>query len=209
MPERQRSDPQIVVGMIWECGPRGPDQQVCEHIVQSLAPRVRISPATLDNKPNLIADCGRVAKALLDDGCRKVVIVWDLISWKVPGRPICLGRDRDEIFRSLRDADVPLNAVHLVCIIRELEAWLLADGRALSSVLSTLAHRTQIADVRRPWREPNPKKRLNRIFQQHSGCSYVDRIHALAIFQAMPDFQKVRRCDTFRRFVEKATGTTV
>jgi hypothetical protein len=96
--------------------------------------------------------------------------------------------------------------VYLVCIEEELEAWLLADGRALSAVVSTPAHPVIIQDAKNPERMQNPKKRLTRIFREHLRRPYNDRIHAEKIVNALPDLNRIKRCATFVRFAVKATG---
>jgi hypothetical protein len=68
----------VKIGFIFECGPQGADQQVCEYLAGQLLPGVEWVSRTLDNKANLLQDAGRVAAALLADGCERVLIVWDL-----------------------------------------------------------------------------------------------------------------------------------
>ena len=102
-------------------------------------------------------------------------------------------------------AGVDALQVSLVCIEEELEAWLIADGRALSSVLSRPAHPVQVRDTKKPEKTRKPKTHLIRVFQQN-GHSYVDRIHAKKIVEALPDLTRLRRCETFVRFAVKVTG---
>src|SRR5690349_9760961 len=156
-----------MIGIIVECGPDGPDQQVAEHLAGRLAQDVRIRCVTLDNKPQLIERCGTAAAELLAQGCHGVIILWDLHpAWRIKRQPPCRHTDRESIKASLDAAGVPLDSAHLVCISEELEAWLLADGRALSSVLSTAAHAVRIKSERNPDRVRSPKTKLTRIFQQ-------------------------------------------
>jgi len=192
------------VGMIFECGPHGPDQQVCEYLAQKLAPAIEISSVTLDNKPNLVSECGEAATLLLNAGCDRVVIVWDLYPpWREQGERPCRKEDREAIFQSLAQADVTSSCVYLVCIREELEAWLLADERAISDVLSRPTHSVSLNRIRGTERVSNPKKRLNRIFKEHSGRRYNDMIHARKIVKRLPDFNRIRRCSTFARFALK------
>jgi hypothetical protein len=65
------------IGFIFECGPGGADKQVCEYLARKLLSAVQCISRTLDNKANLLKDAGRVAAALLADGCERVLIVWD------------------------------------------------------------------------------------------------------------------------------------
>ena len=195
------------VGMIFECGPEGADQQVCKYLAQQLLPDIEIVSITLDNKRKLLRDCGPAAATLLREGCRRIIIVWDLFPpWRQRGERPCRKEDREAIHASLSHSGVPIQQVSLVCIEKELEAWLLADGRALSMVLSRPTHPVPVPDVRRPDQIPKPKTQLNKIFRQHARRPYVDRMDARKIVQALPDLNKIRRSATFVRFAVKLTG---
>jgi hypothetical protein len=53
----------------------------------------------LDNKKKLVEDCGPVAKALLSE-CEKVIIVWDLYpAWREKGIKPCRHEDCQANFR--------------------------------------------------------------------------------------------------------------
>ena len=70
------------IGFIFECGPDGPDIQVCRQLVHRLDPEIQFVASTLDNKKKLVENCGPVAKVLLSE-CEKVIIVWDLYpAWR-------------------------------------------------------------------------------------------------------------------------------
>ena len=128
------------IGFIFECGPEGPDVQVCRHLVQKLDSTIEFVSSTLDNKKKLLEDCGAIAKVLLDE-CEKVIVVWDLYpAWREKGMKPCRHEDRQAIFQSLQSEDVDLAKVFLVCIREELEAWLLADHRAVKTMLQPLKH---------------------------------------------------------------------
>ena len=196
------------VGLVFECGPNGLDQQVCEHLAQKLAPGIEISSVTLDNKPNLVSECGEATASLLGEGCDRVIIVWDLYpAWRERGGRPCRKEDREAIFQSLAQAGVTSSYVYLVCIEAELEAWLLADERAITDLLSRPTHPVRINRIRHTERVSNPKKRLNRIFKEYSGRRYNDMIHAKKIVERLPDFNRIRRCNTFARFALKVADT--
>jgi len=189
------------VGMIFECGPDGADKTVCTQLAKLINPEIRITSRTLDDKPNLIAECGNAAAELLDDGCDRVVIIWDLRpAWPDTKSKPCLKEERQAIHDSLHSATLQNDKVHLVCIIQELEAWLLADERAIASVLSRSAHPVTIQRRRRVAQVPNPKSVLNNLFKEHRGRRYVDRIHAEQIVKAMPDLRRLLRVESFSRF---------
>ncbi len=199
------------IGFIFECGPEGPDVQVCRHLVHKLDPSIDFIPSTLDNKKKLVENCGAVAKALLDE-CEKVIVVWDLYpAWRERGVRPCRYEDRQAIFQSLQAENVNLNKVFLVCIQEELEAWLLADHRAVTAMLRPLKHPHPVSRISRfsnPDSVRNPKMRLTRIFTQELGPRrrYVDYRHALLIAREIGDFTKIRRSDSFQRFALKAAG---
>jgi hypothetical protein len=197
------------VGMIFECGPAGADKAVCELLAKRLKPDIQIVSVTLDNKPRLLADCGQAAARLFQDGCERVVIVWDLFPpWRTGGNKPCRRDDRQAIAKALRKAGLKGKPVYLVCIEEELEAWLITDGRAISQVLSRPAHPVQVPDVKNSDSVQNPKRRISKTFQQHSSYPYTDRIHARQIVEAMPDLNRIKRCASFVRFAAKATGVT-
>lgn len=197
------------VGLIFECGPTGADKVVCELLARRLNHTIQIKSVTLDNKQNLLIQCGQAASGLFQEGYERVVIVWDLYPpWRKKGAKPCRKEDRQAIARSLQKAKVKSKPVYLVCIEEELEAWLISDGRALSTVLSRPAHPVRVKDTSNPEQIRAPKTRLNKLFQQHRRQPYVDRFHAEKIVRAMPNLNRIRCCATFVRFAIKATGVT-
>jgi len=199
------------IGFIFECDPEGPDVEVCRHLVYKLDPTIEFVPSTLDNQKHLVEDCGAVAKALLGK-CEKVIVVWDLYpAWREKGMKPCRHADRQAIFRSMQAENVDLCKVFLVCIKEMLEAWLLADHRAVTAMLQPLKHPHPVSRISRfsnPDSIGNPKKRLTRIFTQELGPRrrYVDYLHALLIAREIADLSRIRRSDSFKRFALKAAG---
>jgi hypothetical protein len=63
----------------------------------------------------------------------------------------------------------------------------------------------RITKYSNPDRIRNPKARLTRVFNQELGSNrrYVDYQHAVKIAEQIPDFQRLRRSDSFRRFALK------
>jgi hypothetical protein len=202
------------VGFIFECGREGPDVKVCRHLLNRLNPNIQFIPRTLDNKPNLIEHCGTVSRELLKE-CEKVAIVWDLYpSWRPKGIRPCRHEDRVAIMQALYSEEVNLDRVVLICIQEELEAWLLADSRAVAAMLTLLKHPHAVGRIPKfssPERIKNPKARLNRIFNRELGSTrrYVDYHHAVKIAEKIPDFQKLKRAETFRRFALKIAGVAI
>jgi Domain of unknown function (DUF4276) len=199
----------VKVGFIFECGPQGADKKVCEHIVTRFFPHVEIGRSiTLDNKPKLIQGCGKNSRLLLDEGCDLVVIMWDLFpAWRQDGeRPNCV-RDRNEIRRQLLAHGVDNGRVRLLCIREELEAWILADERALSSFLSRDTHPISCPRKRHPETVRNPKNTLHSLFREARHGKYSDLDHALPIVQKIDSLDRLQKLQSFARFEKLLTGT--
>jgi Domain of unknown function (DUF4276) len=204
------------LGLVVECGPAGADLKVFRHVIRQLDSNTDIEPSTMDNKKKLVAGCGETTKLLLNEGCDRVLIAWDLFpAWREDGQKPCRKEDRENIFAALeaagiakRDFESPAagkrdaRRVFLVCIQEELEAWLLADHQAVATVLSRPSHKAKVPATKKPEETENPKKRLVKIFKQEGGIEYNDRVHAERVIQAVTDFRRIARaCPTFSRFV--------
>lgn len=175
------------VGFIFECGPYGPDYKVCHHFLGRLNAAIEMVPRFMDNKRRLMNECGEVAAALLrEDKCSRVVVTWDLEpAW---GGKACRHDDK------------------------ELEGWLMTDGRALGAVLGKLKHPHPVGNLpayNRPDRDiQKPKSGMISLFQRElgKGRRYLDRDHALLLAQSVPDWSKLKRSESFCRFAEKAAN---
>ncbi len=197
------------IGFIYECGPKGADVDVCQNLAIRLKAEIECVARTLDNKQNLVRECGPVANVLLQN-CEHVLIIWDLFPpWRETAP--CLHQDRVDIFKSLANAGVDQTKVSLVCIREELEAWLLADKRALQTVLAKMKHPHPLGTLKKysnPDMIPQPKTKLIQLFQKELGKrrKYVDFRDAKKIVAAIPDFNKIRHSDSFSRFRNIITG---
>lgn len=201
------------VGFIFECGRDGPDFKVCRHLLDQLNPNIEMVARFLDHTERLLTECGEVAEALLTiDECNRVVVLWDLEPPWDKSRKVCRHDDKEKALNSLRNAKVPLNQVVLLCIERELECWLMADKRSLETVIGKYKNPHPVGrmpDYKRPDQQiRRPKTELITLFQRELGKSrkYVDHQHALLLAQSIPDWSKVRRSDSFRRFAGKAAN---
>jgi hypothetical protein len=194
------------IGFVFECGPQGADKQVCEYLASKILPQAQMVSRTLDNKANLLKDAGKVAAALLADGCDRVLIVWDLRpAWPDKKNKPCRHMERSSLLSSLNNAGLTDDApVFLVCVEQELESWLLADERKLSAYLSTPAHEYTVRRVRQPDKEKQPKAAVINHFKTARGWRYDDRVHAIKIISSDdPDFGRLRRSKSFVRFEAK------
>jgi hypothetical protein len=201
------------LGLILECGPGGPDEQVYSHLIRALAPKVKLQCETMVDKKKLVAGCGKVAARLLKSGCQRVAVVWDLFPrWRMPEEEHCLGQDREDIFASLAKAGAGPPQVQVVCIQEELEAWLLADSRALVIFFSRPTHHAKkMPEFKAPEELSNPKGHLRKLFNAYfgKGRRYNDMVDALGIFRNLPDWERMKKCPSFVRFVERVVSQTL
>lgn len=199
------------VGFIVECGPKGAETQVIPHLARRIAPSFElVEPVSLDSKEKLRRECGRWTKALLEIGCERVLILWDLMpDWGEYKGKGCRHDDKEQIYQSLKNAGVRANdkRIRLICIEKMMEAWLIADERALVAFLSTAAHAAKVPRCKNPEGVLDPKAALITLFGQSKSkySRYVDRDHAIRIARLMPDLTRMFQSASFCRFVNKLT----
>ncbi|MEI6646422.1 MAG: DUF4276 family protein [bacterium] len=195
------------VGFIVECGPDGAETKVIPHLAKSIDPTLDIvTPVTLDDKDKLRRECGQWAKDLLDQGCDRVLIVWDLLpDWGEYEGAGCRHNDKNQIADSLEAAGLRPDdpRIRLVCIEKMLEAWIMADERALSAFLSSAAHPVRIKRFKNPESAKDPKSALVTLFRQSGYRRYIDYDHAIRIVRRIPDLARLRTTSTFCRFEQK------
>lgn len=192
------------IGFIFECGPEGADKKVCEYLARKIRPEALPVSRTLDNKPKLIQDCGKVAARLLEDGCERVLIIWDLRPAWPTGKKPCRKKEQDAVKDSLQKAGITNRPVFLVCIEQELESWLLADEQKISAYLSTKNHTYRAQRVSKPDQVLNPKAVMIKHFREARNWSYEDRIHAIQVLKVSEtNWKRLRRSPTFTRFEAK------
>ena len=205
------------IGLITEGVKDGADQAVCSHLTMMICREANVECQVvcrpLGNLPALKTDCGTTAALLLADGCDRVIILWDLHpGWRTDGEPPCRQEHRKDILASLTTAEVDASRIALVCIEEELEAWLLADHRAVTRFIESKPvrdRRVSISQARSPEHIDKPKTRLDNIVRQYWGRQYADRVHAIQIVQQFPDLRHIRRSVTFQRFELKVKGNTL
>lgn len=187
------------VGLILE---GEPDKAVCKLLIERLQPGTEVVPLPLGPKQKLIAQCGKVAATLFKTGCDCVIILWDLYpAWGAHGAKPCLKRDREGINKSLTDAAVSSPRVHLVCIHKMLESWLLADERALSEFLSKLKKtRITVPRIKRPEDPIKPKTVLSQIARKYANYQFQAHIDAELIMKEVKDFKRLAQCKSFAYF---------
>ncbi|MEO8391423.1 MAG: DUF4276 family protein [Chloroflexota bacterium] len=200
------------LGLILECTQEGADLHVCRHLIKMIneqyGKNIQLAkPATLTNKPGLLQRCGESARNFLEvDKCDRIVILWDQDSKMAHGRENCLALDRKAIFAALQGANVDLSKVYLVGIKRELESWLIADGRAIEQCIREIKRphpANRVNGAANPEEVMDPKSWISNVFRPQGISKYRDFEHAQRIIRCLPDFQRVKACETFVRFVLK------
>ena len=196
---------QMKIGLILECQKDGPDQKVFEPLVRKIAPpKSSVVSRTLGNKPNVLEKCGAVAAELLADKCDRVIVIWDLWpSWEQDAPP-CRKTDREAAIASLTAAEVDPARVRLLCVEQMLESWILADERALKAQLEAWSHPHKLKKFtvsKGAVLDTKPKKLLRRLFRECGCWPYEEADHAHLIAARWPDLSRVKRLETFQRFV--------
>jgi len=203
------------VGIICEGRLGGEDAQVFEHFALRIEPGAVVKTFPQGNKPELIEKAGDVAASLFATGYTRVLIMWDVMPrW---GRPDGEQQDAQDLRASLGGAGVAAHpCLFLIAIQKELEAWLLADGSALSAVLSTPAHPVSVPNTKNADTVGNPKKRIENLFARHNvpfgpqpvQGSYVPKLAALRIAENIPThFGQLGKIASFKRFGHALTAT--
>ena len=196
------------VGFIVECGPKGAEVNVIPYLARLVDQSFEVdNPVSLDDKDKLRRDCGPWVKKLLDRGCERVLIVWDLMpDWgEYEGRG-CRHDDKEQIARSLARAglDPADPRIKVVCIEQMLESWVLADNQAVSGFLSTPEHHLPVPKCKDPDSIRSPEAVLNRSFRTSRFRKYRDLDHAFGIIKKA-QLNRLRRSDSFGHFEEKLT----
>ncbi|MFZ4536351.1 hypothetical protein [Propionivibrio sp.] len=201
------------VAIVCEGRLAGEDAQVYEHFARRIVPGAAVKAFPQGTKPELFANAGDVAKTLFASGYCRVLIIWDIEPrW---GKPDGELQDRQDLQVSLTNAGVDAHpCLYLVAIHKELEAWLLADGSALSAVLSRPAHPVTIKDNKKADTEANPKKKLEQLFEKHNvpfgpqpaQGAYQPKLAAVRIAEKVPaNFGQLGKLKSFQQFGRSLT----
>jgi hypothetical protein len=194
------------LGLIFECGPQGADQLVCEYLVQHIRPGVKISSRTLDNKDILLRDAAKVAVQLLKGGCTCVLVIWDLRpAWPDKKDKPCRQAERQMLLSRFTEEGIAARTpVYLICIEQELESWLLASDKAIAAYLSTDAHPYSVRRCKQPDRQQQPKAVMINHFKRARGWGYEGEVHAIRVLKAADvNLGRLRQSTSFGRFETK------
>ncbi len=201
-------------GLIVECAPGGLEAVVCPRILELLAAEtgtpIDVEVVTMVNKKLLIRGAAQRASILLSEGCDRVVILWDenppWTAEKDFADERCWHQERDHLIATLKEAQVELKRVGVVCIEREFETWLLHDAPLLCAMLSQGPHRAKVKPLKDPLAIEAPKRHLIGLYRKHKS-RFNDSLAALKCRQNVNDLQRFKTCDTFRYFAKMVLGT--
>ena len=195
------------VGLIVECATDGPDWQVYSLWIRRLVgDDAVVEQSSAVNKKLLVQQAGTRTQKLLNEGCEKVFIIWDL--WPAWGeaKPDEAG-DVAAITHSLRQAGVVHPCVYLLCVNRMLETLLIVDGRALNDVLGIPVGKQTPSNKNNPYTERDPKAYLGKWFRQARKGDYSDYAHAKRIAEHV-DLARLRgRTREFPRLEQSLSQT--
>jgi hypothetical protein len=201
------------LGLIVESTDRGLEALVCPRILELLALETRtkidLDLVTMTNKILLLHDAVERVRNLLDQGCERIVILWDENPPWTPEKDIgdkrCWHHERDHLLANLRDARIDRRRVRLVCIEREFETWLLHDHQLLAEVISQGPHRAKVKALKDPVRIDDPKAALMSLFHKNKARFNPDVV-VFKVRKLLSNLDRLKDCDTFRYFVQEILG---
>jgi len=190
------------LGIIVECPLKGVDHQVYEYTIPKLNDSLQFEIVSAGrNKVEMLNNCGPVASTLIESGCERVLIVWDLMPRF--GGAVCRKEDVDSIKTSLEENNVPEGAVKLVCIEPELESWFLVDGDVLTSYKAKLWHPHPVKKFPGVVLPHNSRDAKSTISKYVETRKYVDYEAAMRIVRTIENFDRISAShDSFRRLKE-------
>jgi len=132
--------------------------------------------------------CSAWAKNLLSRGCSFLIVVHDLDNENIDSL-------RNELEKLI--SDVPFSASIVLIPVREVEAWLLTDPKALKEVFN-LPKQPKLPG--NPESIQDPKEKLAKIIWSCGKKQYVNTIHNKKIAELI-SIKKLKTCRSFRPYI--------
>ncbi len=198
------------LGLVLECDTGGADELVLTCLTRRLRPGTSVQPVALGSKDGIRLRGAETAAGLVETShCDLVLIVWDLKPlWKEFAAKSC--KDEAAEMRKQLEAVSPATRqkIRLLCLSYELETWLIAEDRAVSTYLSTDAHKVKFKAPKDPASKTDAKAFLNTTITKVRGKRnrYVDYKEAIRLVKLWPDTSRVDAIDSFQRFSKLLTG---
>ena len=188
------------VGFVFECQPKGSDEQVYTYVAKQLCIGLDIQPeniSSMGNKKRLIEESATDVAVMLGSGCQYVFIVWDRIP-KWGGSGVCADHQA-ELTTNLQKEKVNLDQIIFCCIDEMLESWLIADGRGVTDYFKKFDNRSPVfQDNKTRQTQAAPKNKI----MKHNG-RYNETVDNIGIVKALPDFNRATQWNgSFKQFVE-------
>jgi hypothetical protein len=203
------------VGLIAECANQGIEHVVCPRIAQLVERECRVSLeldiVPMTNKKLLILGGAEAAQKLLRKGCVRVVFLWDENPpWRQDqdfAENRCWHIEREALIADCVKLRLNRQRIRFVCIEREFESWLLHDQDLICSVLNIGPRfRHKARPPRRPHEVSWPKYEMDKLFRNNNR-TYNASAMASSFARNLDTLERLKRCDTFRYFVQALLGT--
>lgn len=167
------------------------DSTVIAELVRKLRPTAKFSiiPVHAGGCARIRAKAGSWSQNLAARGCNSILVVHDC------------DRHKESDLRKLLEAQIqacPIGAKSIIIPVEEIEAWLLADNRAIKSAMNL---KREPKFVPNPQKIRNPKEHLEALVFALSNKEkrYVNTRHNGRIAEEI-DLEQVRRCASFQHF---------
>lgn len=191
------------VGFVFECQPKGSDEQVYTYVAKQLCNGLDIRPENISckgDKKLLIEESASEVATMLDSGCQFVFIIWDRMpKWGGSGR--CADHQA-ELSANLQKENINLAQIIFCCIDEMQESWLIADGRGVTAYFKGFDPRSPVfPDYKSVSEQTSAKLKITR----HNG-RYNETVDNIGIVKALPDFTRAaQRNASFKHFVDNVT----
>lgn len=181
------------LGMILECSAGGPDKDVYPFLVEYFCNKIKadaIETDTLINKKLLIEKCADSAKFLLyEKNCDKVFIIWDLHpGW---GTKVCRHKDTESIFDKLKENNIPIDKVKLICIEAMLESFFLTDGKGVTIYFQSKTDHRINPFKNGSYKTKNPKDVIIKYTKNNKLRDFNDFKDSFGIIKSYDNYDKI------------------
>lgn len=193
----------LKIGIICEGQVDGADEKVFKKAIGLLCPRASVDIVPSGNRPQLLTSAAKQAKNLLEQGCSAVFVIWDVFpDWPDHGGTTDCKMHRKTLMENLASAGMKGKPIVPIAIREELEAWLLADGDALSAAMSTRSHKIKVKHEKKPDMISKPKGKLRKLFETKKVGTYNESIHAGKVAANWTTTARLERSQSFKRLAD-------
>lgn len=193
----------LKIGIVCEGQPDGAEEKVLPRLIRLICPRAIWDIVPSGNRPSVLAKAPNEAKRLLEGGCTIVFVMWDVFpEWRDHGGTADCKDHLKILDDGMKAANMSGKPVIPVAVHEELEAWLLADGDALSAAMSTPAHKVRVGHEKHPDGVDSPKATLRKLFETKKVGTYNESVHAGKIAAKLTSTKRLEQSQSFKRFAD-------